>query len=83
MNNTLIFVGYGSGTKKADKKPYCFVKFITVPTATKEQDACYCDMYTVFTQDIDKYNKFIKEHGINDKVAVNFEVIGGQVRYYI
>ena len=81
MEKDLIFTGYKSGVGKSNKK-YYMITFITPPVVNQNQNFAYSSNITIFT-DEDKYNKFIKEHGLMDVVPISFEVNGDKVRYYL
>lgn len=81
MENLLIFTGYKSGIGKS-KKQYYMLSFITPPVVSQDQSFAYSNSITLFTTE-EKYNKFVKEHGLMDNVNVSFEVNGDKVRYYL
>ena len=81
MENLLIFTGYRSGTGKSNKK-YYMPNFITPPVVSENQSFAYSNAITLFTTE-EKYNAFIKEHGLMDYVSISFEVNGEKVRYYL
>ncbi len=81
MEKELILTGYKSGVGK-NKKNYYMLTFITPPVVSKNQDLAYSNNVTIFTTE-EKYNSFIKENGLLDKVLVSFEVNGDKVRYYL
>lgn len=81
MEKELIFTGYRNGIGKS-KNEYYMLTFITPPVLSQKQDYAYSNNITVFTTK-EKYNNFIKENGLLDKVLVSFEVNGDKVRYYL
>lgn len=81
MEKELILTGYKSGIGKS-KKEYYMLTFITPPVISQNKDYAYSNNITVFTTK-EKYQSFIKEYGLLDKVPVAFEVNGDKVRYYL
>lgn len=81
MENELIFTGYRSGVGKS-KKDYYMLTFITPPVHSQDKSFAYSNNISLFT-DKEKYNSFIKEVSLLDKVNVPFEVNGDKVRYYL
>ena len=81
MENELILTGYKSGVGKSNKK-YYMLTFITPPVLSQNKESAYSNNVTVFTTE-EKYNSFIKQFSLLDRISIPFEVNGDKVRYYL